>query len=848
MSYPGNTSLAQDVQERISNTFQQTLDLVTENRDQEAVVGCEFILRMDPDFQPAKTLVARLKSGQRPVVLDDLRTSPAAAGDLGSLDDLDDLDELSDLGDLGDLDDLGFEDEPAAEAPSAIAAGPPAAASPSSPPSPPSAPAAASGLATVVQDLLAKRNLDQILQIAETQKQVIAGDPQVQGLIDRARALAESDAYVQTFLKLAAEAREAGRIEEIEKQLEKARALDPEHPQVLAFAAAPPAPETADDVLTLDDAADPLEGVTLGPDGAAADEDLLALQQQSLSLDGAEAPPEQVASDLARDPRQTNPMDAVTIDDDAGDAIPAVAPPVEEPPAMEAPPVETPPAEAPAGAPRAEASFEDLGADLFDDDDAAAAPLDDGDDAVAEFEAELFDDEAEASETAEPRGFGMEFELDGTTFDDGGAPAAEEAAEGGDRVVQLLAEGQEAFDRGEFQSAIDVWSRIFLIEIDNPQASQRIEEARNKKAEIERQAEELFHEAAGQIERMSLDEAKNTLGEVLSLVPGHTLARKYLDKLEAGQVPTVTTTTEVEAPSAEAEDDDLDSLLVEPEDSPSLEAAVERDRVVVVKKTDMRIVALGAVVLVAVLGGGGFLMLKWDDLFPNQQPPTTMAQQPRKVDPIERATKMHQSDQTENAILLLERIQPQDPVYEDAQALIAQWKALVESPEPVDTGPSEQQLARYNLLLGAGREAHGQRRFLRARRYFEMAGKILPLGADEQTLVKDCDDRLRPLEEEIKMFNEGQYAAIIPDLWRKRETDADNLDIQRLLVDSYDNLALTDLQRNKTGQAARKMREALEIQPDNLELERLHLFAQTYSQRPPDLLYRIFVKYLPSRG
>ena len=44
MNYQGNPSLAQDVQERISNTFQQTLDLVTGQRVGKQTRGDAAIL------------------------------------------------------------------------------------------------------------------------------------------------------------------------------------------------------------------------------------------------------------------------------------------------------------------------------------------------------------------------------------------------------------------------------------------------------------------------------------------------------------------------------------------------------------------------------------------------------------------------------------------------------------------------------------------------------------------------------------------------------------------------------------------------------------------------------------
>lgn len=73
ISYPGNPSLTQEIQDRISCTFEQTLDLAADGKDVEALIGCDYVLRLDPDHQPAKTLKERLKNGPRPVIIHDLR-------------------------------------------------------------------------------------------------------------------------------------------------------------------------------------------------------------------------------------------------------------------------------------------------------------------------------------------------------------------------------------------------------------------------------------------------------------------------------------------------------------------------------------------------------------------------------------------------------------------------------------------------------------------------------------------------------------------------------------------------------------------------------------------------------
>lgn len=668
------------------------------------------------------------------------------ADDFDDLGDLGSLDDLEDLGDLGDLsfDDLSADSAPQPTTP-AFAAPPPGGGAPVAPP--PAAaqpgtaqPAVASGLGAVIQDLLAKRNFSQIIQIAESQKEAIAQDPQARAMVETAQAKLESESYIQSFLQAATAARDAGKPQEMEANLAKARALDPEHPALASFAAAAaaaPAPAAAAPVAPAAPAAPPAdEPLTFGG--------------------GPETPPP--VTDLP------------DLSSDFG--------------ALDQPAAATPPTAA------------------------AAAPV------------------------ADPVA---------------GAPAAPVGdADGGGRIGQLLEEGKQIYAQGDFQAAIDIWSRIFLIDIDNSEASRLIEEARNKKAELERQVEEIFHEGTAQIEQGQLEEAKETFRRVLGMEPGHSLAKEYLEQLEAGEVPTIT-------PAFSDELDELPDGVMDPsqpdrETGQSMEAAVQRDRVVIIKKTDRKLIALGALVGVLVIGGGAFVALKWNELFPNQ-PAATAAEAPTRPDPIDRATKMHEAGSTENAILMLEKIPQDDPSYEKAQALVTQWKAALAESEPeAPVGPSPEQVARYEIFLDGARKANQEGRYIRARKYFERAAKILPLEADDLGLRAAGETRLASLQSEIEQFEKGEYARVIPILWRKRDEEPDNKDIEHLIIDSYYNLALGDLQRGDTIEADKKLGEALEIRPDSAELQRLKLFAETYSNRAPDLIYRTFVKYLPKRS
>lgn len=754
MSYPGTPSLSKDVQDRILGTFQHSLDLLEQGKEQEAILGCEFVLRMDAAFQPAQTLIQRIKTGRRPVPVADLRPGGAPLGGSDDLDGLESLDDLEGLGDLESLDDLeSFDDvETLRQASKFEAVVPP-------PPKPAPSPGAASAFGAMIQDLLSRRNFQQVLQIAESQKQAIGADPQLREWVELARTRLESQPYVDSFLAKARQARAAGQREELAKALDKVRSLDPEHPEIGQLAAldADTTGPVGEQVLSFDEIEeDPLLFADDEPDATLIEADTLSFDDELSAFSAAQGTPDPFASVAPPAPAAPAPV-----------ATQRAAAPI--------PPRPAPPAPAPR----------------------AAVPFGEG-----------------------------------------------------DRIEQLLAEGQEAYERGENQTAIDIWSRIFLIDLDNEDASRRIESARNRKAELERQAEEAFHEGVAHLESRSLAAAKESFEKVLSLQPNHSLAREYVHQLEQGKTPVLA------RPLADAGMPGLglDSELAElaavatagKQGSRSLEAAVQRDRVVIVKKTDWRPIALGALVLVLVLGGIFYLASKWKDLFPNAESPGATVT--RAPDFISSATEMHAQGKVENAVRLLEKIQEGDPNWAKAQALIAQWKAeLRTAAEAAAAAPNAETIERHGLLVQAGREANGAGQALRTRRYLGMADKLIPLAPDDAALLAAAEQKLQPLQPEIDLYEQGEYAQVIPQLWRKRDENPQDADLKMLLVDSYYNLAVTDLQRNQPADAIKKLQDALEVDPQGRDLQRLLLFAQSYEKRSEDLLYRIYVKYLPER-
>lgn len=110
-------------------------------------------------------------------------------------------------------------------------------------------------------------------------------------------------------------------------------------------------------------------------------------------------------------------------------------------------------------------------------------------------------------------------------------PASAPAFDDETRIRELLQHGQEAFDRAEYQEAIDVWSRIFLMDPTHQEALHCVEEARGRKEEVERRVEHLLYEAEEARSAGKIGEARRLVDEVLATQADHLEALDLRDRL-----------------------------------------------------------------------------------------------------------------------------------------------------------------------------------------------------------------------------------------------------------------------------------------------------------------------------
>jgi len=80
-TYPGNPSLPVEVREKIVATFRHTLELFRDGKLDDCLIGCDFILKMDPRFAPARKLQEKARNPRADVDMNELQAviSPTAA-------------------------------------------------------------------------------------------------------------------------------------------------------------------------------------------------------------------------------------------------------------------------------------------------------------------------------------------------------------------------------------------------------------------------------------------------------------------------------------------------------------------------------------------------------------------------------------------------------------------------------------------------------------------------------------------------------------------------------------------------------------------------------------------------
>ena len=115
------------------------------------------------------------------------------------------------------------------------------------------------------------------------------------------------------------------------------------------------------------------------------------------------------------------------------------------------------------------------------------------------------------------------------------APAG---AEDGARIEQLLVTGLDHYFAGEFEAAINLWTRVLFLDRNHDRARAYIDRARSAQAEQHRVSEALVHQGLEAFDRGEVVRARALLSDALDQGASHDLALGVLgriDRLDVGQ-------------------------------------------------------------------------------------------------------------------------------------------------------------------------------------------------------------------------------------------------------------------------------------------------------------------------
>ena len=116
--------------------------------------------------------------------------------------------------------------------------------------------------------------------------------------------------------------------------------------------------------------------------------------------------------------------------------------------------------------------------------------------------------------------------------------SAQHGAEDEARIEHLLVTGLDHYFAGEFEPAINLWTRVLFLDRNHDRARAYIDRARSAQAEQQRASEALVHQGLEAFDRGEVGRARALLSDALDQGASHDLALGVLgriDRLDVGQ-------------------------------------------------------------------------------------------------------------------------------------------------------------------------------------------------------------------------------------------------------------------------------------------------------------------------
>ena len=419
------------------------------------------------------------------------------------------------------------------------------------------------------------------------------------------------------------------------------------------------------------------------------------------------------------------------------------------------------------------------------------------------------------------------------------------------KIEQYLSDGDRAFDAGDHQQAIDLWSRIFLIDVTNDQASERIERAKAKRREVEQKVEALLATGLSAMDRRDMARARADFAEALRIDPNNSTVQEHLARIPepgAAAPPPAQHT-----PSLDVDDkidldffgDELPAGIESPLIPPPPDAATGPEKKAETPKQKsaapprkLPVGALLAVLGILAVGAGGWFV--WTRFLNKPEPEAA-----ESAGVVERAKLLASRGKYDEAIAKLQDIKPGDPQHDTALVMIADlMQKKAGSAAMIDGKPAGEY---FNERILAAIAAYQQHDYAASKAAFEEAQRVKPLPPDAKAQYDTAAEQVAKLDAAKKLFTEQKYDEAIANLQPLLAQDPQNASVSRMIVDAHFNLGAKALQEERTADAVTQFDEVLKANPSDDLARRSRELALRYDKQTKDLLYRIYVKYLPMR-
>ncbi len=820
-AYPGNPSLPREVKEKILSTFRHTLNLFHEGKIDDCLIGCDFILKMDSRFAPARQLLDKAKNPSADVDMDKLEAIVATTPTR--------------------------QERVVAADPDRL-------------------------LVRAVESFNA-RDFDAAVSAAQQVLAVLPGNQDALEILDKSQRKKSAQPVFDACRQRALAALAADRKEDARRELHQMKELDPDHPAVAllerrigpapapaasGFPSAPPKPPPPPDFggLSLDFP----ETTESGGFGASSEPEIRFDDSATVALRVPPLAPPHPAEDAGG-------LDSLSLDSlslDLPPPMPPVNPPSSPRSGLGGPLGEnwsasggSAPSPSRSSSPSPSPGFSDSDepstppgspADMWGEPVGGSMQLEDLPDGAAGAS-------AYSSEPAPPA----------PTMVDSLEPDEDRDAEAADReIATLLRQGDDAVRRGDRQQAIEIWSRIFLIDINNSEAVTRIEKTRQEMAEGNRKISDGLKTGRESYESGDLNGARELFLQVLAVDENEPTARFYLDRIQED----LANPGGSESGAPRPGEPDLElagGAAARPAAGSSAAPAKAKG-----KGRAVRIPGTPKALALA----GGFLVvvatLVYFFVFRAPKPASSQASGGKSAagspgpGSLARARELLGAGKIDEARAELRRIPRSNADFPEAHRMLTDLgksgteaaaapgisvesgpgTTATSATEAAAPSPAETEAARQRA---AADRALTQKHYIEAMKNFSLAASAFKNDPTFAQAMGVAAEKVSALTPAVKLYNEGEYETAIPVLWRLYQEDRENQDARSYLLRAYYNQGVTQLQNGLYPKAIQSFDEALALEPADIETQRDKKFAERYLKNDLDLMGRIFVRHLNHR-